>query len=108
MNVTRSVISDAAAKLAVDYLRDQTLPSNALVPAAKAVLGSSPVPQAKAYRHLFVDEFQDTDAGQMELILDVRQIVGARLFVVGDVKQGIYRFRGAEGNAFKEARRTDR
>jgi len=102
VNLTRSVISDAAAELAVDYLRDQTLPTNGLVPAATAVLRSSPLPQVRSYRHLFVDEFQDTDAGQMELILDVRQLIGARLFVVGDVKQGIYRFRGAEGNAFKE------
>ena len=38
----------------------------------------------------------------MDLILDVRERIGARLFVVGDVKQGIYRFRGAEGNAFIE------
>ena len=102
VDLTRSVVENAAASLAATYLRDQTLPTNALVPAATAVLRSSPTPQVRAYRHLFVDEFQDTDAGQMDLILDVRERIGAWLFVVGDVKQGIYRFRGAEGNAFKE------
>lgn len=102
VDLTKSVVVDAAATLADTYLRDQTLPTNALVPAATAVLRAEVEPQVRAYRHLFVDEFQDTDAGQMDLILDVRERLGARLFVVGDVKQGIYRFRGAEGNAFEE------
>jgi superfamily I DNA/RNA helicase len=102
VDLTRLVVGNAAANLAATYLRDQTLPTNALVPGATAVLRSSTTPQVRAYRHLFVDEFQDTDAGQMDLILDVRERIGAWLFVVGDVKQGIYRFRGAEGNAFKE------
>ena len=102
VDLTRSVVEKAAATLAATYLRDQTIPTNALVPAATAVVRSSPAPKVRGYRHLFVDEFQDTDAGQMDLILDVRERVGARLFVVGDVKQGIYRFRGAEGNAFRE------
>lgn len=102
VDLTKSVVVDASTDLAATYLRDQTLPTNALVPAATAVLRSSDVPQVRAHRHLFVDEFQDTDAGQLDLILDVRERMGARLFVVGDVKQGIYRFRGAEGNAFKE------
>ncbi|WP_027860118.1 exodeoxyribonuclease V subunit beta [Marmoricola sp. URHB0036] len=100
--LTKAVVEDAAATLSATYLRDQTLPTNALVPAATAVLRTKGEPQVRPYRHLFVDEFQDTDAGQMDLVLDVRERLGARLFVVGDVKQGIYRFRGAEGNAFHE------
>lgn len=100
--LTRAVVEDAATSLSATYLRDQTLPTNALVPAATAVLRSGDDPQVRQYRHLFVDEFQDTDAGQMDLVLDIRERIGARLFVVGDVKQGIYRFRGAEGNAFNE------
>jgi DNA helicase-2/ATP-dependent DNA helicase PcrA len=46
------------------------------------------------YRHILVDEFQDTNGAQFEL---VRAIGGARpnLMVVGDDDQSIYRFRGA-------------
>ncbi|MCF6376419.1 ATP-dependent helicase [Nocardioides KLBMP 9356] len=102
VDLTRSVVVAAAASLSVTYVRDQTLPTNALVPAATVVLNADDQTQVRRYRHLFVDEFQDTDAAQMELVLDVRERLGARLFVVGDVKQGIYRFRGAEGNAFEE------
>lgn len=50
-------------------------------------------------KYLFIDEFQDTDEQQIELALHLR-VRGTRLFVVGDQKQAIYRFRGAAGDAF--------
>lgn len=55
-------------------------------------------------RHLFIDEFQDTDSAQIELFKKIqrRSSKGCRLFVVGDPKQSIYRFRGATQNAFKD------
>src|SRR4051794_7955963 len=48
-----------------------------------------------AYAHVFVDEYQDTDSGQVELL---RALAGAGrdLVVVGDPHQSIYAFRGAE------------
>ncbi|MFP6595547.1 MAG: UvrD-helicase domain-containing protein [Dehalococcoidia bacterium] len=54
------------------------------------------------YTHVLVDEFQDTDPLQVELIraLTDRDGVGypspGALFVVGDPKQSIYRFRHAD------------
>jgi len=50
--------------------------------------------------YLFIDEFQDTDDVQIELIKQFYQIFKFKLFVVGDIKQSIYRFRGAEDKAF--------
>ena len=49
-------------------------------------------------KYLLVDEFQDTNGLQMDLIslLVGEDYQGGRLMVVGDVKQSIYRFRGAE------------
>lgn len=49
---------------------------------------------------LFVDEFQDTDDTQIELMKDLRKLFHFNFFVVGDIKQCIYRFRGAEVKAF--------
>jgi ATP-dependent helicase/nuclease subunit A len=49
-------------------------------------------------RYIMVDEFQDTNSLQMELIdllVGEDHSVG-RLMAVGDIKQSIYRFRGAE------------
>jgi len=55
------------------------------------------------YRCLLVDEFQDTDPLQVELVTllqatndDDPSEGPARLFVVGDPEQSIYRFRGAD------------
>ncbi|WP_442481770.1 UvrD-helicase domain-containing protein [Aeoliella sp. SH292] len=53
---------------------------------------------------LFVDEFQDTDRVQVDM---VRSLVGdiaesGKLFFVGDDKQSIYRFRGAEPQVFRD------
>jgi len=85
-------------------LDNQSIPTSQLVPVALAALRAQSEPPVKKPRYLFVDEFQDTDALQMDLMLDIRSRLDAKLFVVGDAKQGIYRFRGAEGNAFEELR----
>lgn len=54
---------------------------------------------------LLVDEFQDTNARQREI---VEALAGwndgkrGRLFIVGDAKQSIYRFRGADVTVFRD------
>ncbi|MCA1586456.1 MAG: UvrD-helicase domain-containing protein, partial [Acidobacteria bacterium] len=66
----------------------------------------------RRFRHLLVDEFQDTDPLQSELLLLLaaeetctsRTRPGA-LFIVGDPKQSIYRFRRADVGAY--ARMSD-
>ena len=49
---------------------------------------------------LFVDEFQDTDDVQIDILLKIASALDCRMFLVGDIKQCIYRFRGAEEKAF--------
>ena len=47
------------------------------------------------YQHILVDEFQDTDQRQWEMINTLRGEAGdRRVFLVGDMKQAIYGFRG--------------
>ena len=60
----------------------------------------------KHLKFLFVDEFQDTDVSQIKSLVWLRQMMKCQLFVVGDVKQSIYRFRGAEESAFEELKST--
>jgi ATP-dependent helicase/nuclease subunit A len=62
----------------------------------------------RRFTHVFVDEFQDTDPLQVEILLllaaddarvdDWRRVrpVAGKLFLVGDPKQSIYRFRRAD------------
>jgi len=54
----------------------------------------------RRYRYIFVDEYQDINAVQ-QAILD-RLTAGGNLFGVGDVKQSIYAFRGAEPRIFQQ------
>ncbi len=50
-----------------------------------------------------MDEFQDTNERQRELVELLNVGVGD-CFIVGDAKQSIYRFRGAEVEVFRSAR----
>ncbi|MBE5744678.1 MAG: hypothetical protein E7355_00925 [Clostridiales bacterium] len=54
------------------------------------------------YRYVFVDEYQDVNPVQEELI---SRIGGENLFLVGDVKQSIYGFRGSNSRFFVEKQR---
>jgi ATP-dependent helicase/nuclease subunit A len=66
------------------------------------------------FTHLFVDEFQDTDPLQAEILLllsadsaetsEWRRItpLPGKLFIVGDPKQAIYRFRRADVETYRE------
>jgi ATP-dependent helicase/nuclease subunit A len=57
-------------------------------------------------RLLLVDEFQDTDPLQVELVkaLCDNEYLHGKLFFVGDYKQSIYRFRGADPAVFRQLR----
>lgn len=58
-------------------------------------------PPEHSIQYLFVDEFQDTDNVQIDLIRRFQEKAHFHWFVVGDTKQCIYRFRGADDEAFK-------
>ncbi|MEH7746765.1 ATP-dependent helicase [Neobacillus drentensis] len=55
-----------------------------------------------SYQHLFIDEFQDSSDFQIKLAQLFAGRLNMNLFVVGDVKQSIYRFRGADESAFEK------
>ncbi|RWQ73462.1 UvrD-helicase domain-containing protein [Bacillus cereus] len=54
----------------------------------------------KHYKYLLVDEFQDTDIAQIQFIATIAAKANLHLTVVGDTKQSVYRFRGADSTAF--------
>jgi len=70
----------------------------------------------RRFRMILVDEFQDTDPIQYEIVFFLAEQDGGhasdayetrlapgRLFIVGDAKQSIYRFRGADYAAYQRA-----
>ena len=54
----------------------------------------------KRFRHILVDEFQDTNIAQLRL-LELIAAAPRNIVVVGDNDQAIYRFRGASFGSFK-------
>ena len=57
------------------------------------------------FRHIFVDEFQDTDPLQAGVLRAIAaDAVPGRLFVVGDPKQSIYGFRRADIQVYRKFR----
>ena len=66
---------------------------------------------AASISQLLIDEAQDTDATQLNLLLpalrdDAGKLDPKKLFLVGDAKQSIYRFRGAQVEGFTELCRS--
>ena len=71
---------------------------------------------AKRFQRILVDEFQDTDPIQAEIVFLLagvgaignpwyeRRLLPGRLFMVGDPRQAIYRFRGADIATYRRAR----
>jgi ATP-dependent exoDNAse (exonuclease V) beta subunit len=65
-------------------------------------------------QHLLMDEFQDTNGIQWQIVRKLtedwlsgqglREVTGASLYLVGDPKQSIYRFRGADVTVFQKVR----
>jgi superfamily I DNA/RNA helicase len=99
------VLEELGDRFAEVCIENQAIPTSKLVTTALASLTAQQNPPIRIPRYVFIDEFQDTDTEQMELMVKIRKVLGANLFVVGDVKQGIYRFRGAEGSAFAEVKK---
>ncbi|MBP5550747.1 MAG: UvrD-helicase domain-containing protein [Bacilli bacterium] len=58
----------------------------------------------KHYKHIYIDEYQDTDHLQRDIALlltrEDDKFIDNALYLVGDPKQSIYRFRGAEPDVY--------
>lgn len=72
-------------------------------PRADAALASI----RRRYRILIIDEFQDTDHAQKDIAFAIgRGLERPQLFFVGDPKQSIYRFRGADIAVWNEVEQS--
>ncbi len=81
---------------ALQVLRDPSSDADRLIPSSVAV------ELRNKYEEVLVDEYQDTNMVQETIIKLVSREAPGNLFMVGDVKQSIYRFRHAEPSLFIE------
>jgi ATP-dependent helicase/nuclease subunit A len=96
------------AEAAYQQLKEerQALDFDDLEDDALALLQGSSAARARwqgEIRAILVDEFQDTNGRQRDLVRLLCDRPG-KLFVVGDAKQSIYRFRGADVAVFRQER----
>jgi DNA helicase II / ATP-dependent DNA helicase PcrA len=87
-----------------ELLREkQAVALNGLIAEAVSLLNKDVKLRTKLqerYKHILVDEFQDTNIAQLEL-LHLLSAAPRNIVVVGDNDQAIYRFRGASFGSFK-------
>jgi len=102
------VASVFAGKLDAAKQRRNALDFDDLVRRSAEALAGDPALREAAsagLQHLLMDEFQDTDHTQLAIAESLCSVPGGpSLFVVGDAKQSIYRFRGAEVGVFRGVR----
>jgi ATP-dependent helicase/nuclease subunit A len=108
-----ALISLTREKLADMKRRQNVLDFADIASLAHQILTQNPEVAARyqppngEYDFVLVDEFQDTDQRQWETILALAPLdVPGALFIVGDAKQSIYNFRGADVRVFEVARRA--
>jgi len=101
-----ALVGEVSEVVAARKRADAVLTFDDLITQARTLLASQPsvlARYARRFRAVLVDEFQDTDVVQAEVVRLLARD-GAALFVVGDEKQSIYRFRGADVAVFQEVR----
>jgi ATP-dependent helicase/nuclease subunit A len=107
------LVSSFAREFRMDYLRAGYVSFSAMISLVYDLLKSREFPNVREllqekYAYILVDEFQDTDPLQVHIIQQLAEDGAGRLrpgklFLVGDPKQSIYSFRGADIVAYRGA-----
>ena len=121
--IAMDLLRPAAAEFAAERRANGTLTFEDLLVCARDLLRDDPNVRRyfqRRFTHVLVDEFQDTDPVQAEVLLyltgsDVEEKNWRRLrprpgslFIVGDPKQSIYRFRRADITTYLEVKKIIR
>ncbi|RLL82611.1 hypothetical protein Y696_00505 [Mesotoga sp. H07pep.5.4] len=107
-----AVCHEAFKKLNKEYeeltLKKAQLDFEQLLEETRKMLNDNPkiaAEYSKRFKYILVDEFQDTDELQAEIISKLTASGNVKVLFVGDDKQSIYRFRGANVEIFNLTRR---
>jgi ATP-dependent helicase/nuclease subunit A len=108
------LVEEFARGFRSDFLRAGYVTFDGILALVRRLLSSEDFPGVreilrKQHDYILVDEFQDTDPLQSEIIRGLAEdergkLVPGKLFIVGDPKQSIYSFRGADIVAFEDLR----
>lgn len=101
----KEVICNVEHELDEIKRHEQAIEISDLISELKKFHGSFSANHNGFFNYLFIDEFQDTDEAQVSFLAWLASNYDNQLFAVGDVKQSIYRFRGADYTAFEQLKR---
>lgn len=102
-----SLIQQVRKKYFNKIEQDGKLDFDRILEAANSLV-KNPKANLRRYKYFFVDEFQDTNEIQWNLIKNSANLykdeeLSANIFLVGDEKQSIFEFQGAEVSTFAKA-----
>ncbi|AZA11681.1 UvrD-helicase domain-containing protein [Corynebacterium gerontici] len=107
----RAVLAARTVALAQQRCRTGLIEFHDMIYLAQRLVRNSAIAQAlhERFHTICVDEFQDTDPAQLEILRNIargsaEKPVPGKLFLVGDPKQSIYRFRNADLDTYMHAR----
>lgn len=106
-----SLFEDLYATYQADKRAEEVLDFSDLIQETLTLLRTQPELRAtlrEQFEYIMLDEVQDTDPRQWELVQLLTSITdtydNCNVFVVGDEKQSIFRFRGADVGQFRQER----
>jgi DNA helicase-2/ATP-dependent DNA helicase PcrA len=101
-NFIKDILIDLNMKLQNKKYIDNSLEVNDLIKNLDKIKCSKESSKKFDFEYIMIDEFQDTDDIQLNFMAAFANSLGIKTFVVGDEKQSIYRFRGADHGAFEK------
>jgi len=109
-----ALIREVAARIDEVKIKERLVTFNDLLFRTRQLLASKSDRRHRyktELRELLIDEFQDTDQIQQQIVTLLvepeRDVPSPHLFAVGDEKQSIYRFRGADVGGFERIKRLE-
>lgn len=96
------VIQKVLVELENKKITEEALEISDLISRLRSLRNISKEELSLTIKYLFVDEFQDTDEAQVSFVSWITEHYDSQMLAVGDVKQSIYRFRGADYTAFNQ------
>jgi ATP-dependent exoDNAse (exonuclease V) beta subunit len=97
LKLIQNLLNTIYKKYQARLKQEQKIDFDSIITLTNEIVGKIP----NNYKYIMVDEFQDTNATQNSIVNKISE--GKNLFIVGDAKQSIYSFQGAELEVFNGA-----
>ncbi len=99
LKILQSIIIDIEKQYKKNKLKENAVDFSDLIHLAYKLIDENKDEYQRLYDEVYIDEYQDTSVIQEKLFSN---LAAGKRFMVGDMKQSIYRFQGAEISNFRD------